>query len=59
MKALPPPAPSQLELLPRHRDLVPFVVELNERHEILRALAEILLVAAETVDRKEERDEER
>jgi hypothetical protein len=55
MKALPP-APSQLELLPRDQAL--FVVEPSARHEILRALAEILLVAAE-VARKEERDEAR
>ena len=45
MKALPS-APSQLELLPR-RDRVLFVVEPSVRPEILRALAEILLVAAE------------
>jgi hypothetical protein len=45
--------------LPRHRDLVPFVVELNERPEILRALAEILLVAADAVEGREERDEDR
>jgi hypothetical protein len=57
MKALPP-APSQLELLPR-RDHALFVVEPSGRHEILRALAEILLVAAEVVGRKEERDEAR
>jgi hypothetical protein len=57
MKALPP-APSQLELLPRH-DHARFVVEPSARHEILRALAEILLVAAEEVGRKEEGDEAR
>jgi hypothetical protein len=56
MKALPPP-PSQLELLPRRSDLVPFVVEPSVRHEVLRALAEILLAAAETVDRRGVRDE--
>lgn len=57
MKALPP-APSQLELLPR-RDHAHFVVEPSARHEILRALAEILLVAAEAARRKEARDETR
>ena len=55
MKALPP-APSQLELLPR-RDHALSVVEPNARHEILRALAEILLVAAERLGREEEHDE--
>jgi hypothetical protein len=57
MKALPP-APSQLELLPR-RDHALSVVEPNARHEILRALAEILLVAAERLGREEEHDEAR
>lgn len=55
MKALPS-APSQLELLPR-RDRALFVVEPSVRREILRTLAEILLVAAEAVVRKEARDE--
>lgn len=57
MKALPP-APSQLELLPR-RDHALSVVEPNARHEILRALAEVLLVAAERLGREEEHDEAR
>jgi len=57
MKALPP-APSQLDLLPRH-DLARFVVEPSAREEILRALAEILLVAADAAEPKEERDETR
>ena len=57
MKALPP-APSQLELLPR-RDHALSVIEPNARHEILRALAEILLVAAERLGREEEHDEAR
>jgi len=57
MKALPP-APTQLEPLP-HRDLVRFAVEPNERHEILRALAEILLAAAEAVARRGVHDETR
>lgn len=57
MKALPP-APSQLELLP-HRDKAPFVVEPSARPAILRALAEILLAAAEVVAKKEEPDEAR
>ncbi len=57
MKALPP-APSQFELLPR-RDHVHSVVEPNDaRNEILRAVAEILLAAAESVGRREERDDE-
>jgi hypothetical protein len=55
-KALPP-APSQCELLPR-RDHALSVVEPNARNEILRALAEILLAAAESVGRREERDDE-
>ncbi len=41
MKALPP-APSQLDLLPRTRDLARFEVGPSERREILRPLAEIL-----------------
>ena len=57
MKALPP-APSQLELLPR-RDLARFEVEPSARPEILRALTEILLIAAEAVRRKETGDEAR
>jgi hypothetical protein len=56
MKALPP-APSQLELLPRRSVLALSVVEQSARHEILRALAEILLHAAEAAARKDERDE--
>ena len=55
MKALPP-APSQLELLPRRARAL-FVVEPSVRREILRTLAEILLVAAEAARRKEARDE--
>lgn len=55
MKPLPP-APPQLELLPHHQHaLVRFEVEPSARHEILRALAEILLVA---VDAHEEDDDE-
>lgn len=57
MKALPPP-PSQLDLLPRH-DLAQIVVEPSARHEILRALAELLLVAAERRRREEAPDEAR
>jgi hypothetical protein len=59
MKALPP-APSQLELLPRERSVLS-VVEPSARPEILRTLAEILLAAAsETARRREEqRDEAR
>ena len=45
MKALPPP-PSQLELWSKGRALSR--VEDSERQYVLRALAEILLVAAET-----------
>lgn len=58
MKALPP-APSQYELLPRHEHALS-VVEPNARHEILRALAEILLAAAESVGvgGREARDDE-
>lgn len=44
MKALPPP-PSQLEMWSNGRQLI--VLEGNERQHVLRALAEILLVAAE------------
>lgn len=55
MKALP--APPQLELLPRRRDLALTVVERSERDEIVRALAEVLLAAAEAVPRKEDADE--
>lgn len=57
MRALPPP-PSQLELLPL-RDRALFVVEPSARSEILRALAEILLVAAEAMDRRGVSDEAR
>ena len=57
MKALPP-APSQLQLFPR-RELARFEVEPSARHEILRALVEILLAAAEVVDRKEASDDAR
>ena len=46
MKALPP-SPSQLELWNNGRQLI--VVESNERQRVLRALAEILLVAADVV----------
>ena len=53
-----PPAPSQLELLSR-RDHALSVVEPSVRQEILRALAEILLAAADHGARKEERDEAR
>ena len=54
-----PPAPSQLDLLPQLCDLALFVVEPSARHEILRALAEILLVAAEATEGRVERDETR
>ena len=56
MKALPP-APSQL--LPLRSDLVPFVVEPSARKEILRALAEILLLAADALEEKGQVDEPR
>lgn len=56
MKALAPPPP-QLELLPRHRVLT--AVEPSVRPEILRALAEVLLAAADESARREERDEAR
>ncbi len=55
-KALPP-APSQCELMLR-RDHVLSVVEPNARNEILRALAEILLAAAESAGRREVRDDQ-
>jgi hypothetical protein len=58
MKARPP-AQCQLELLPRRSVLALSVVEQSARHEILRALAEILLHAAEATRRKEVRDETR
>lgn len=58
MKALSPP-PTQLDLLPRRHDLAPIVAEPSVRQEILRALAELLLVAAEQRMRKEGRDETR
>lgn len=57
MKALPPVPFHQLDLLSRH-DLVPFVVEPSVRPEILRALAEILLDAAETAARRKEAPDE-
>ncbi len=56
MKALPP-TPSQGELLPRQEHALS-VVEPNVRSEMLRALAEILLAAAESVEAKEARDDE-
>ena len=58
MKALPPP-PSQLDLLPRRHGLVRIEVEPSVRHEILRALAELLLAAAERGTRSEGPDETR
>ncbi len=57
MKALPP-APSQCVLLLPRRDHLPSVVEPNARNEILRAVAEILLAAAESIGRTEVRDDE-
>lgn len=56
MKALPP-SPSQLELWSNGRQLL--VVENDDRQRVLRALAEILLVAADVaVERtKEDGDE--
>ena len=57
MKALPP-APPQLELLSRRAHALT-VVEPSARHEILRALAEVLLAAAEEIGREEVRDEPR
>ncbi len=57
MKALPP-APSQCQLLLPRRDHALSVVEPNARNEILRALAEILLAAAESARGREERDDE-
>jgi hypothetical protein len=56
MKTLPP-APSRLGSLTRRSDLALSVAEPIARPEILGALAEILLAAAEVVERKEERDE--
>jgi hypothetical protein len=44
MKALPPP-PSQLDLWNRRRELI--AVEKNESRHVVRALAEILLAAAD------------
>ena len=44
MKALPPP-PSQMELWSNRRQSI--VVETSDRQHVLRALAEILLVAAD------------
>jgi hypothetical protein len=58
MKALPP-APFQLELMPRRNDLAHFVVEPSARLEIVRTLAEILLIAVEVGARRERRDEAR
>ncbi len=55
MKALPPP-PSQLELWSNRRQLI--VVEKNERRRVLRALAEILLVAADVAAPAKERGDE-
>jgi hypothetical protein len=58
MKALPP-APSQLELLPRHSRALS-VIEPNARLEILRTLAELILAAAdENAQRREQSDEAR
>ena len=56
MKALPPP-PSQLELPNQSRSLI--VVERDTREEVLRALAEILLAAADRVAAVEVDDEAR
>lgn len=56
MNALPP-APPQLQLFPRRRELARFEVEPSARREILRELAEILRVAAEVVDRREASDD--
>jgi hypothetical protein len=58
MKTLPP-VPTQLDLLPQRCDLVLSVVEPNVRCEILRALADVLLAAAETTRQREVRDETR
>jgi len=55
MKALPPP-PLQLELWNKSRQLI--VVEDSERQHVLRALAEILLVAADVVARRGEAADE-
>jgi len=56
MKTLPP-VPSQLDLIPQRNDLGLSVVEPSARREILRALAEVLLAAVETVQQREVRDE--
>lgn len=56
MKALPP-APSQLELLPRHSRALT-VVEPSARLEILRTLAEIFLAAADENARRREQSNE-
>jgi hypothetical protein len=56
MKTLPP-VPSQLDLIPQRNDLGFSVVEPSARREILRALAEVLLAAVETVQQREVRDE--
>jgi hypothetical protein len=58
MKARPP-APAQLALLPSRSELARFVVEPSARPEILRALAEVLLAAAEAGERKEKGHEAR
>ena len=55
MKALPPPQ-SQLELWSSQRQLI--VVENNERQRVLRALAEILLVAADVAAPAKEHGDE-
>jgi hypothetical protein len=57
MRILPLP-PQQLELLNRHEPLM--VVKPELRSEVLRSLAEILLVAAEAeANRVEDHDETR
>lgn len=56
MKALPPP-PSQLDLWNKQHPLV--VIEDSERHNILSALAEILLTAAARSTEPEVVDETR
>lgn len=49
MKALPPARP-QLQLAIYHRDRALTAVEPDARKEVVRALAEILLVAADAVE---------
>lgn len=56
MKALPPP-PSQLELWSKQRPLT--VIKNSERQDVVRALAEILLVAAAAAAAPEVADETR